>query len=287
MAKSPVSVIILTYNEAANIRGCLESIQDFTEEVFLVDSFSTDKTLEIARAYTQNIFQNPWTHYAGQRQWALHNLPFNNEWILFLDADERLTTALINEITQVLNNEIRKPRCGGYYVPRKFIFLGRQIRWGGCQGGLKELRLCNRHHLSIRERAGHEVYISDKEVGVLRESMIHEDKKPLTAWIDRHNRYSSSQATYLWDQDKEQSQQVQGLTFNLDRTLYLKEKFRQKIWNELPVGVRPTLLFINKYFLRLGFLDGFAGFIYHFLHEFWFPLLVDAKLLELKVNKNA
>jgi glycosyltransferase involved in cell wall biosynthesis len=266
------------------MQACLESVQDFTEEVFLVDSFSTDKTLEIAQQYTQNIFQNPWTHYAGQRQWALQNLPFSNEWIFFLDADERLTGALIKEITQVINNEIQMPHYGGYYVPRKFFFLGRQIRWGGCQGGLKELRLCNRHHLSIGERAGHEVYVSDKEVGVLSEPMIHEDKKPLSAWVDRHNRYSNSQARYLWDQNKEQSQ-VQRLTFSLDRKLYLKERFRQKIWNRLPVGMRPSLLFINKYFLRLGFLDGIAGFIYHFLHEFWFPLLVDAKLLELNLTK--
>jgi glycosyltransferase involved in cell wall biosynthesis len=284
--KIPVSIIILTYNEEANIQACLESVQDLTEEVFLVDSFSTDQTLEIARPYTRNIFQNPWTHYAGQRQWALHHLPFNNEWIFFLDADERFTTALKNEIAQVVNKEMQQPHYGGYYVPRKFIFLGRQIRWGGCQGGMKELRFCNRHHLTIAERAGHEMYISDKEVGTLREHMIHEDKKPLSAWIDRHNKYSSSQALYLWNQDNKPSPQMQRLTFSLDRKLYLKEKFRQKIWNNLPVGIRPTLLFTNKYFLCLGFLDGIAGFIYHFLHEFWFPLLVDAKLLELKINEN-
>jgi glycosyltransferase involved in cell wall biosynthesis len=284
--KAPVSIIILTYNEEANIQACLQSVQDLTEEVFLVDSFSNDKTLEIAQQYTKNIFQNPWTHYAGQRQWALQNLPFSNEWIFFLDADERFTSVLIKEITQVVNSEMQKPLKGGYYVPRKFIFLGRQIRWGGCQGGLKELRLCNRRHLSIGERAGHEVYISDKDVGSLSEPMVHEDKKPLSAWIDRHNKYSSSQALFLANSDEDQSQRMQGLNFSLDRKLYLKEKFRQNVWHKLPVGVRPALLFINKYFLRLGFLDGIAGFIYHFLHEFWFPLLVDAKLLELKNSKN-
>jgi glycosyltransferase involved in cell wall biosynthesis len=286
MEKTPVSIIILTYNEEANIGACLESVQDLTEEVFLVDSFSTDKTLEIARAYATKIFQNPWTHYAGQRQWALANLPLSHDWIFFLDADECLTPAIKNEITHVIHREIHKPQYGGYYVPRKFIFLGRPIRWGGCQGGLKELRLCNRYHLCIEERAGHEVYVSNLEVGFLKEPMIHEDKKPLSAWLDRHNRYSNAQAAYLWDQRKQRSQMMPGLTFSRDRRLYLKEKFRHIVWNQLPVGVRPTLLFMNKYLLRLGFLDGVAGFIYHFLHEFWFPLVIDAKLLELKVNNN-
>lgn len=286
MEKAPVSVIILTYNEEANMQACLESVRDLTEEVFLVDSFSTDQTLEIAREYTQHIFQNPWTNYARQRQWAIANLPFTHEWLFFLDADERLTPPLKQEINRVVGEEMKTPSFGGYYVPRKFFFLGRPIRWGGCQGGLKELRFCNRRHLTIGERAGHEVYISNKKVGSLRNHMIHEDKKPLSAWIDRHNRYSSSQAAYLWDLRKGNKQQVQGLTFFSDRRLYLKEKFRQEIWNKLPVGVRPTLFFISNYFFRLGFLDGIAGFIYHFLHEFWFPLLIDAKFLELKINEH-
>jgi glycosyltransferase involved in cell wall biosynthesis len=286
MKKAPVSVIILTYNEEANIRACLESVQGLTEEVFLVDSFSTDKTLEIAREYNQQTFQNPWINYARQRQWALEHLPFSHDWIFFLDADERLTQPLINEIAQVVGNEIQNPHSGGYYVPRKFMFLNRQIRWGGCQGGMKELRLCNRHHLTMGEWAGHEVYISNKEVASLKEPMIHEDKKPLSAWIDRHNRYSSSQAAHLWNLQNEQAQQMQTLTFSSDRKLYLKEKFREKFFNKLPLGMRPTLSFFIHYFFYLGFLDGVSGFIYHFLHDFWFRLLVDAKMLELKRNKN-
>jgi glycosyltransferase involved in cell wall biosynthesis len=286
MEKAPVSVIILTYNEEANIRTCLESVQSLTEEVFLVDSFSTDKTLEIAREYTQHIFQNPWTNYARQRQWALEHLPFSHDWIFFLDADEWLTTAVINEISQVVTIEMQQPLYGGYYAPRKFLFLGRQIRYGGCQGGLKELRLCNRHHLNIGEWAGHEVYLSNKEVTSLKEPFIHEDQKPLSAWIDRHNRYSSSQAAHLWNLQNKQAVQTETSSFYLDRKLYLKQKFRQKVWNKLPLGIRPTLSFFIQYVLYLGFLDGFAGFIYHFLHTFWFRLLVDAKLFELKLNKH-
>ena len=147
--KIPLSIIILTFNEEDNLRACLESATDATEEIFIVDSFSNDRTLEIAREYTQKIFQNPWTHYAGQRQWALANLPFTNDWILFLDADERLTQPLKRELSQVIDQELKKPSLGGYYISRHFFFLGKRLRFGGCQDGLKEMRLCNRHHLII------------------------------------------------------------------------------------------------------------------------------------------
>jgi glycosyltransferase involved in cell wall biosynthesis len=282
MKQTPVSVIILTYNEEANIRSCLESVQSLTKEVFVVDSFSTDKTLEIAREYTQKIFQNPWTHYAGQRQWALANLPFTNDWILFLDADERLTPPLKRELSQVIIQEIKKPFYGGYYIPRHFFFLGKRLRFGGCQDGLKEMRLCNRHNLIIEERAGHEVYISTKAVGSLREPIIHEDKKPLSAWIDRHNRYASANAKYLTYQDQGNKLMDRLGKHTDDYRLYWKEKFRRNFWNKLPILFRPTLLFCYRYFIKLGFLDGLTGFIYIFLHDFWLFLLMDAMYLEIR-----
>ncbi len=281
MKTLPLSVIILTYNEAANIRVCLESIKDLTREIFIVDSFSCDVTLEIAREYTKKIFQNTWTNYAGQRQWALANLPFTNDWILFLDADERLTESLKTEIGQVISQEVKNPAFGGFYISRKFFFLGKLLSRGGFQGGLKELRLCNRHHLTIKERAGHEVYVSGKKVGFLRESMIHEDKKPLSSWIERHNFYSTCNAKYLWSLKQGRASKVVDRKI-YDRRLYWKEKFRGSIWNKLPFGFRPTFYFIYNYFFRLGFLDGIPGFVYIFLHDFWFNLLVDAKYLELK-----
>lgn len=285
MLKTPVSVIILTYNEEVNIKFSLESVKDLTDDIFIVDSFSTDKTLEIARHYTDKIFQNPWTHYAGQRQWALANLPLKHDWILFLDADERLTSSLKTEIYQVVTRELENPHLGGYYVPRHFFFLGRQLNWGGYQAGLKELRLSNRNYLILGERAGHEIYISKKGVGSLKEPMIHEDKKPLSAWVERHNYYSTLNANYLWSL-KHGKDLFKGFEKSTpDRHLYWKEKLRKNLLYNLPIGFRPTLLFIYRYFFKLGFLDGMAGFIYILLHEFWFNFLIDAKYIELKRNR--
>ena len=282
MNKTPVSVVVLTFNEEANIRFCLESVRDLTDEIFIVDSFSTDKTLEIAQEYTDKIYQHPWTHYAGQRQWALANLPFAHEWLFFLDADERLTAPLRQEIGRVAREETKNPAIGGYYVPRKFFFLGRQLRWGGCQGGLKELRLCHRQYLTIGERAGHEIYIIQGKTGTLKERLVHEDKKPLSAWIDRHNHYATINGAYLFSLRHGQAGPIEGLSRGAsDRRLYWKEVFRWKVWNRLPIGLRPAIYFLHNYFLRLGFLDGKAGFLYIFLHDFWYQLLIDAKYLEL------
>ncbi len=289
LMKTPVSLVVLTYNEEANIGYCLQNAIDLTDEIFIVDSFSTDNTLEIAAQYTRNIFQHAWKSYAHQRQWTLANLPFSYQWIMFVDADEQLTRPLKQEIHNVILAEMANPRCGAYYVARKFIFLGAEIRWGGCKGGLRELRLSNREYLTIQERAGHEVYISKKAVGYLKEPMLHEDHKPLAAWIDRHNHYSTQQAEYLWasQQERHKSKNVieEIKSSGCDWRLYCKEAFRQNIWNNLPLGFRPTLFFIYNYFFRLGILDFLSGFLYHFLHDFWFPLLVDAKVLELQKTK--
>lgn len=287
MHKAPVSVIVLTYNEEVNIKACLESAKDLTDEIFIVDSFSSDKTLAIAREYTEKIYQNPWTNGAGQRQWAIANLPFSYEWIFFLDADEWMTLPLKKEIARELHHEKQNPNCGGYYVPRKFIFLGKVIRWGDCRGGLKELRLCNLSSLEIRERAGWEIYKTSNYAKSLNESLIHEDKKPLTAWIERHNRYASLEAEYLYKlQNRGENLFTEIRSSTQDRRLFWKEAFRETFWHKLPSGFRPALLFVYYYFFRFGILDGMTGFIYHFLHTFWYRLLIDAKLLEFKrLNK--
>lgn len=283
MDKVPVAVIILTFNEAANIRFCLESIKDFTDEIFIVDSYSTDETLDIAREYTGRIFQNQWTHYAGQRQWALVNLPCSHDWIFFLDADEQLTLALKKEIGRVVQQELRKPTHGGFYVPRRFFFLGRPIRYGSCKGGCRELRLGHRGYLIIGERAGHELYLSQLPVGHLQEPMIHRDHKPLSAWIERHNAYATFNAEYLWSlKTAETGAPPNVCQDTADSRLYWKEKVREYLWHKLPLGFRPFLMFSLNYIFRFGFLDGMGGFLYAFLRDFWYLLLIDAKYLELK-----
>jgi len=286
MEKAPVSVIILTYNEEANIRACLESCRDLTEEIFIVDSFSTDRTIELAREYTEKIYQNAWVHWAHQRNWALDNLPISYEWVLFLDADERLTDALKQEIARTLVD--RNQSVEGYLIKRNFYFLGRWLKHGGYQADYI-LRLIRRKQARSIGSGAREYVTVLGELGRLKNPMIHEDKKDLAFWIDKHNKLAMLEA--------EESVRIElqpGLT---DKPIYqakrkMEHRFRillrEKVWVRMPLFIRPLFYFFYRYIVQLGFLDGKEGLIYFFLHGLWYPFLVDAKYLELKkgLHKN-
>lgn len=280
MEKAPVSVIILTYNEEANIRACLKSCRDLTEEIFIVDSFSTDKTLEIAREYTEKIHQNPWVHWALQRNWALDNLPISYEWVLFLDADERLTEGLRQEIVNIFS--ANNPSVEGYHIKRNFYFLGRWLKHGGYQADYI-LRLIKRKQARSIGSGAREYVTVLGQLGRLKNPMIHEDKKDLAFWIDKHNKLAMLEA--------EESIRIELQLGITDKLVYQAKRkiehrvriwLREKVWVRMPLFIRPLFYFFYRYIVQLGFLDGKEGLIYCFLHGLWYPFLVDAKYLELK-----
>ena len=171
MHMTPVSVLIITHNEEINLPGCLESLQNWVDDVWVVDSSSTDKTVEVARARGANVVQHPWEGYARQKNWAITSLAFKNEWLLIFDADERLTSELRAEIDTVLANP---GDVNGYYLNRRFIFYGKWIKHCGwypswnlrlfrCSDGLYEDRAVD-EHLILKGRAEY-----------LKSDMIHED----------------------------------------------------------------------------------------------------------------
>ena len=123
--KFPLNIIVLTYNEEVNIRECLKSARELSEDIFLVDSFSTDRTLDIARSFTDKVYQNPWVDWATQRNWALDHLPLPHEWVFFLDADERVTPEFAAELCQRLPQA--PPEVAGLNVHFRFFFLGRPL----------------------------------------------------------------------------------------------------------------------------------------------------------------
>ena len=137
--KSPVSVIILTLNEEVNLPKCLESVSGWADEIIVVDSFSTDKTLEIAKKYGAKVYEHEFENQARQFNWALDNVPIKNDWIFRLDADEWLTEELKNEITEKLRNrETEKPKdkINGFYIKRRVYFMGRWIRHARSAAGI-------------------------------------------------------------------------------------------------------------------------------------------------------
>jgi glycosyltransferase involved in cell wall biosynthesis len=274
--KAPVSVLVLTRNEEANIAACLESVR-WAREVFVVDSSSTDRTVEIAERLGAKVCTHRFRGYAAQRNWALGNLPFSNDWVLMLDADERVPRALADEICRAVRDPAEEH--AGFYLKFRHIFLGRWLKHGGLYPTWV-LRLFRRQHARFEERPMNEHAILDGTVGYLRQPFDHEDRKPLSDWVARHNRYAGLEAEEFFQETTASgyasSIRVRFRGSQAERKRWIK----LKVWNRLPLLLRPFLFFFRNYFLKLGFLDGRAGLAYHLLWSFWYPFLVSATILE-------
>lgn len=262
----PVSVIIPVLNEERNIADCIASVA-FSRDIFVIDSGSTDRTCEIAESFGAQVVQFSFQPGGPRKKnWALENLSFRNEWVLLLDADERVTP----ELEQELRAEFAcGPSYDGYYLNRKLIFLGRWLKHGGNYPSWN-LRLF-RHRLGRYERlntedlesAGdvevHEHVVLRGKAGYLREPMLHLDYKDLHRFISRHNNYST------WDA-KMRLHLLKGGRFSDSVRAQLfgnpieRKRWLKQLWVRLPC--RPMLRFIYIYFIRAGFLDGKPGFIY-------------------------
>ena len=282
--KVPVSVLIPAKDEQLNLPACLESVAR-AEEIFVVDSQSSDSTGEIAESFGAKVVQ---FHFNGRwpkkKNWSLENLPFRQEWVLIVDCDERITPQLWDEIATAIKN----PDYSGYYLNRKVFFLGKWIRYGGRYPDWN-LRLF-KHKLGRYENLKtedipntgdnevHEHVLLQGKVGYLENDMLHIDFRDIYHWLDRHNRYSNWEARVYYNllTDQDDSGTIQG---SLWGNSVQRKRFLKKIWVRLPF--KPLLRFILAYIIRLGFLDGRAGYIYaRLLSQYEYQIGV--KLYELR-----
>jgi glycosyltransferase involved in cell wall biosynthesis len=276
--KTAVTALILTLNEEGNIGACLESLR-WAAEVLVVDSLSTDRTVAIAKGLGARVFSHVFDGYARQRNWALENLPFSNEWVLMLDADERVPNELAEEIARIVGT-IEVDRAG-YYVKFRLFFLGRWLKHGGLYPTWL-LRLFKRHRVRIEERPLNEHVILDGEAGYLQNPFDHCDNQTLSHWILKHDRYSTLEAEEYLRERFGGGYQDSIRTGFWGTQAQRKRWLRLHVWNRLPLLLRPFLFFFRNYILKRGFLDGEPGFIYHVLWSFWYPFLSDAKILEIQ-----
>ena len=284
LSKLPVSVLIPAKNEEANLPACLESVAR-ADEIFVVDSQSTDRSIEICESYGATVVQ---FHFNGRwpkkKNWALDNLPFRNEWVLIVDCDERITPELWDEIAENIQN----PEFDGFYLNRKVFFLGRWIQHGGRYPDWN-LRLF-KHKLGRYENLGteeirntgdnevHEHVILPGKVGYLKEDMLHIDFRDIYEWLQRHNRYSNWEARVYLNILTNQSESG-TIGANLFGDAVQRKRFLKKIWVRLPF--KPLIRFILIYFIQLGFLDGKAGYIYARLMS-QYEYQIGVKLFELR-----
>jgi glycosyltransferase involved in cell wall biosynthesis len=277
-----LSVVVLTFNEQRNIAACLERVQRWPAQVFVVDSGSTDKTRDIAEQYGASVVVHPFESHARQWQWALTALPLTTDWVLALDADQVVTPELQASIETALSKWSAASVPAGAYVNRRQVFRGRWIRHGGYYPKYL-LKLFRRNTVSIDEGdlVDHHFAVSGPTVrldGDLIEDNRNENE--IAVWVDKHNRYAVRQAREEEARlgDGAASTRRAGLFGSPDeRTLWQK-----RLWNRLPLYLRPFGYFFYRYVIRLGFLDGKEGFVFHFLQAFWYRLLVDINRDELR-----
>ena len=263
--KIPVSVLIPAKNEEYNLPACLESVAP-AAEVVVVDSQSSDRTIEIAEHYSAKVVQFYFNgSWPKKKNWSLENLPFSNEWVLIVDCDERITPELWEEIAEVIQNH----EYNGYYLNRRVFFLGTWIRHGGRYPDwnlrLFKYKLGRYENLNTGDIPNtgdnevHEHVILSGQVGYLKHDMLHIDFRDIYHWLARHNRYSNWEARVYYNFIIGQGDEG-TIGANLFGNAVQRKRFLKKIWVRLPF--KPWLRFIWFYIIRLGFLDGKAGYIY-------------------------
>lgn len=266
-----LTVIILTFDEEINIKRAIENVSNWADEVLVLDSFSKDNTPNIVKDLGVKFFQRKFDNYSNQRNFSLFNCGITNDWVLFLDADEIISDALKTEIKKELLN----PRADGYYLKRRFYYMGKWIKWGGYYP-IYILRLFKRDKGLFQREVNEHVVLSGT-TKKLKNDFIDDNLKPISFWWHKHIDYAMKEAQVLLDKEKHQVQ----LDFwggQADRKTWIK----YKIWYRLPVYIRPFIYYIYRYFFRLGFLDGKVGFIFHFYHGLVYYLMIDNFYMELK-----
>jgi glycosyltransferase involved in cell wall biosynthesis len=252
--KVPISFLVPTFNEEKNIAHCLESIK-WADEIVVIDSFSTDQTKAICTKYGVKFYEHKFEGYARQKNWALDNLPFSNEWMFILDADERVSSELQEELVQLLTTG-QIERYDGYYVNRRLIFEGKWMKRCG-RYPATNLRLFRRQLGRYEEREVHEHIILNGKIGHLKNNLIHHDYRGIDHWIRKHHSFAEKEAREQFKiliAHKEGTNQL----YTSDR-LGLRRFLKEKIWLRLPILLRPFLRFIQVYIFQLGFLEGRRG----------------------------
>jgi glycosyltransferase involved in cell wall biosynthesis len=275
-----ISIIILTYNEEMHITRCIQSLKSISQNIFIIDSQSTDNTVEICESLGAKVYQNPWKNYADQFQWGLDNCPINTEWVMRMDADEYIEPDLVEEI----NAELSKvpEDINGLYIRRKYIFLERWVKHGATYP-LNLLRIwrTGKGRIESRWMDEHIVLEGDAKTGQLAGHIVDHNLNNTRWWVDKHNKYADREMIDILDKKYQ--------LFPNDDSVKSEKKLTQtkvvrlikeKVYTGLPIFVRPLLYFLYRYFLRLGFLDGTSGFAFHFMQGYWYRSLVDLRVFE-------
>lgn len=275
-----ISVVIPAYNEEIHIRRCIESLKRITKHIYVLDSFSTDKTKQIAQELGATVLDVAWENsYAKKFNWGLNNIEFKTPWVMRMDSDEYLRDDLIEEINENLKNISNE--ITGIYIKRRVHFMGKWIKYGGyyptyllriwrVNTGICEEKLMDEH-----------IKLSHGKTVVFKYDLVDDNKQNLTVWTAKHNEYSIKEAVDILN-ILHKFKDINELQPRFFGTQAQRKRCLKIRYASLPLFVRPILYFHWRYFFKLGFLDGKRGFIWHFLQGLWYRFLVDAKIYQIQ-----
>lgn len=273
-----ISIFILTHNEEANIRRCLASLQGFSDDVVIVDSYSTDNTLPICKEFGGRIFQNEFSNHALQCNWALDTIDFRYDWILRLDSDEMLPEKLKAELATLVKG--LDSNITGVYLNRRQYFMNRWLKHGGIYPHYI-LRLF-RKGAGLYENKTEEHLVLGHGTAVKAKNDFLEDNRNnnLKFWLQKHDDLADGEVkdTLGLSQSSEGDLEPKVFGEKVQRTRWLK----QNVYQRSPLFLRAFLYFVYRYIIRLGFLDGMPGLIYYVNQSFWYRFYIDSRIYEIR-----
>jgi glycosyltransferase involved in cell wall biosynthesis len=267
-----ITAIILTKNEEKDIGDCLKSISGLVRRAVVVDCGSTDDTVEIAKSLGAEVFTNAFSYYAQQFNWGIDNTGIDTGWIIRIDADERFSAELCEEIHRQTEAHAQGD-VTGLAMDAQIIFMGRKLRHAGKKRKVMVFKT-GVGRIEDRRRDAHTV-VSRGRVLPLKNPYTHYDYKGLDHYIKRYNWYADREALDYLDYQNGKSQAI-----NTDAAIAAKRRRKFNLYYRFPPYFRAWLWFFYNYVIRLGFLDGGPGFVYCFLECYWYRVMVDAKLME-------
>lgn len=274
-----VTFIIMTKNEEINIGDCLDSIKKFAQRIIVLDSGSTDKTVDIAKTAGAEVITHSFENYARQFNWGLDNCNIKTKWTFRLDADERLTSRLCKELSNLIVVH-DKDNVNGIAMEARLWFLGKEIKHGGPQKRKVMMFKTGIGRIEDRKMDEHTI-LSHGTVVSCKEKFIHYDFKNLTFWANKMNWYATREMQDYFDYINGTEE---GIKKNDSEISSIRNK-KFGVYYKFPKFFRCHLMFLYAYIFQMGFLDGKKGLVYHYMYHCWYRSLVDAKIVEQEISK--
>lgn len=281
MKNNTIAAIILTKDEEKHITRCIKSLDGICEEIFVIDSFSTDRTCEIAEDMGAKVYKRHWKNYATQFNFGVYQCPIQSEWIWRIDADEYLEGNIGIAIKQALSE------CGsdvnGVYVRKRIDFMGRPLLHGGWYPSY-HLKVFRKGHGDCENRwmDEHIRLFDGRTITIEEGNQVDANLNDLTWWTAKHNAYATREMVDMLMTEYGLDAKSEEIVPKFWGTEEQRKRWLKIKYIKTPLFIRPYINFFIRYILKRGFLDGKEGFIWHILQGFWYRMLVDAKIFELK-----